>query len=206
MDVYKPNSHRFKEEEKKASAETPKRVEKVVSGNVVAKKKNGLTKFAEVFIADDLSSVGNYLLTDVVIPTAKKLFVDLITDGANRLFFGETRGRRSRTSGDYVTYSSFSSDRRDDRRPSGDPRPRSGFDYDTIGFETRGDAEAVLQQMDDMIETFKRVTVADFYDMIDMTAPFTSNKYGWINLSTAEVIRRRDGYYAIKLPKAMPIE
>lgn len=205
MDVYKPNSHRFKEEEQKAAAETPKRVEKVVSGAVVTKKKSGITKLADVFIAEDIGNVGSYILTDVIIPTAKKLFVDIITDGANRIFYGESSKRRSRTSGDYVSYSSFS-DRRDDRRPNSEPRPRNGFDYDTIGFETRGDAEAVLQQMDDMIDTFKRVTVADFYDMIDMTAPYTSNKYGWINLSTAEVIRRRDGYYAIKLPKAMPIE
>jgi hypothetical protein len=50
------------------------------------------------------------------------------------------------------------------------------------------------------------VTVADMYDMADSTAPYTSNRYGWTSLRTAEVKRVQGGYYIIDLPKAAPID
>jgi hypothetical protein len=43
------------------------------------------------------------------------------------------------------------------------------------------------------------------YDMADLTAPFTGNKYGWTDIRGASVERVYDGYI-IKLPRAMPIE
>ena len=41
--------------------------------------------------------------------------------------------------------------------------------------------------------------------MADLTSPYTSNKYGWTNIRSAEAVRVRDGYI-LKLPKAMPID
>ena len=82
------------------------------------------------------------------------------------------------------------------------------FDYDDISFDSRGDAELVLDQMRDLVDGdrgFGLVTVADMYDLAGLQAPFTARKYGWFNLRTAEVIRGRDGFY-IRLPKAMPID
>ena len=59
--------------------------------------------------------------------------------------------------------------------------------------------------MVDLIDTYGFVTVADMYDMAGLQAPYTSNKYGWTNIRTAETVRGRDGYM-LKLPKAMPID
>ena len=59
--------------------------------------------------------------------------------------------------------------------------------------------------MQDIIETYGFVTVADLYDMVDLTPPYTANKYGWTNLRNADVVRIRDGWI-VKLPKAMPID
>ena len=73
-------------------------------------------------------------------------------------------------------------------------------------FETRGEAEMVREQMLDIIERYGFVTVADVYDMADLTAPYTSNKYGWTNIRNAETMRLRDGGFVLKLPKAMPID
>ena len=52
----KPNSHKYKEEQKKKAAEGEKRVEKVVKGQVKTKKKGELSKFAEIFISEDIKS------------------------------------------------------------------------------------------------------------------------------------------------------
>ena len=67
-------------------------------------------------------------------------------------------------------------------------------------------SEMVREQMLDIIERYGFVTVADVYDMADLTAPYTSNKYGWTNIRNAETMRLRDGGFVLKLPKAMPID
>ena len=60
MDMdYKPNSHKYKEEMKE------KKVEKVVKGKVRRKKKSSMTKFADVFVAEDASNVVDYIWMDV---------------------------------------------------------------------------------------------------------------------------------------------
>ena len=59
--------------------------------------------------------------------------------------------------------------------------------------------------MYDVIEQYEVVSVSDLYDMADLVAPHTGNRYGWTDLRNAEVIRVRDGY-VIKLPRALPID
>ena len=63
----------------------------------------------------------------------------------------------------------------------------------------------IKDEMVEIIDQYGFVTVADMYDMADLPAPYTSSKYGWTNIRTAETIRGRDGY-VLKLPKAMPID
>ena len=60
--------------------------------------------------------------------------------------------------------------------------------------------------MKELIERYKVVTVADLYDLADIsTDNYMSNKRGWIDLRNAEVVRIRDGY-VIKLTKPMVID
>ena len=103
-----------------------------------------------------------------------------------------------------ITYRNYYDSPRNSMPSRNEPQ-RSRFDYDDIVFESRGEAELVREQMVDMIERYGFVTVADMYDMADLTSPYTSNKYGWTNIRSAEAVRVRDGYI-LKLPKAMPID
>lgn len=208
MQDFKPNSHRFKEEQqKKATALPEKKVEKVIKGKVKTKKKSEISKLSDVFISDDASNVKSYILMDVLVPTIKKAIVDIGTDALNMIFLGGTgRGSSSRGSNaHYVSYSRFS-EPRDRFSDSESRRPNTRFDYDNIVFETRADAEAVIEQMFDIIDRYGMVTVADLYDMVEMSHPFTSNDYGWTSLRNADVIRARGGGYVLKLPKALPID
>jgi hypothetical protein len=59
--------------------------------------------------------------------------------------------------------------------------------------------------MDDIIERYRMVSVADLFDLVGESCSFTDQKYGWTNLRNAEVVRVRDGYM-IKLPKALPFD
>lgn len=206
MQDYKPNSHRFKEEQQKKAAALPeKKVEKVIKGKVKTKKRSEISKLSDVFISDDASNVKSYILMDVLVPTIKKAIVDIGTDALNMIFLGGTgRGSKSNGSAHYVSYSRFS-EPRDRFSDSESRRPNTRFDYDNIIFETRADGKAVIEQMIDIIERYGMVTVADLYDMVEMSHPFTSNDYGWTSLRNADVIRARGGY-VLKLPKALAIE
>ena len=75
---------------------------------------------------------------------------------------------------------------------------------DDIILESRGEAEDVLERMDELIATYQLVSVADFYDLVGVSGNYTDNKYGWTDIRNASVIRVRDGYM-IKLPKALPL-
>ena len=200
---YKPNSYRSKAEQ----AETPedkKRVEKVVTGNVKTKKKNEISKFASIFVSEDIQNVKTYVFSDVLVPAIKKAISDVITNGIDMLLYGGT-GKGSRGSASSkVSYRSFY-DKRDDSRSVGRVSAGSRFDFDDLIFESRGDAEMVRDQLDEMIDRYGVATVADYYDAANITAPYTSNKYGWTNIRNAEVQRVRDGY-VLRLPRAMPID
>ena len=202
---YKPNSHRFKEEQKNAPTEERRRVEKVVSGTVKTKKKSEISKFADVFISEDIHNVKSYILMDVLVPAAKKAIRDIVTDGIEMILYGST-GRSGKSSGaSKVSYKSYyDRDRRDDDRRSDNSRTRTGYSYDDIVLESRGEAEEVLTRMDELIETYGTVSVADLYDLVGKTCNYTDNKYGWTNIRNAEPIRVRDGYL-LKLPKALPL-
>lgn len=202
MHEYQSNSYRSKEQaEEKTSNE--RKIEKVVSSKVKTKSNNA-RHLTNIFISEDAGNVKSYLFMDVFVPALKKLVSDVVRDGIDMLLYGKTGGDKSRKSGTYVSYSNYSNGRRDDRRDS-DSRVRTRFDYDDLIFESRGEAEAVRTQMEDVIERYGLVTVADMYDMADLTAPYTASKYGWTSIRTAEVTRVKDGYI-LKLPKAVPID
>ena len=198
---YKPNSHAYREAQKQ-STESKKKVEKVITGTAKVKKKNELQKFADIFITEDAKNVKSYVLSDVLVPAIKKAIVDIVTDGVNMIFYGGTR-RGSGSSASKVSYRSYY-DRKDDNRSYSDSRARAGFNYDEITLDSRAEAEEVLSQLSDLIDTYKVATVADLYDLVGITHNYTDNKYGWTNIRNADVQRVRDGYM-LKLPKPIPI-
>ena len=183
-----------------------KKVEKVVSGSVKVKKKNGVTKFADNFISEDIHNVKSYVITDVLIPSVKRAISEMVTNGIDMILYGSTGGRSKRSSADRVSYRNYY-DRRDDDRYRDRDRDRvrtSAYSFDDIVLDSRGEAEEVLARMDELIDQYGIVSVADLYDLVGVTGNYTDNKYGWTNIRNAEPIRVRDGYM-LRLPKALPI-
>lgn len=201
MQDYKPNSHRFKESQKE-SVKEKKKVNKVIQGKVKTKKKSEMRKAVDNFITEDVSNIKTYIVQDVIVPTIKDTIWNAITNSLEMVLFP---GGKKRSRGSKISYTNFyDRDRRDDRR-SVSSRSVSRFDYDDIIFESRGEADAVLVQMEEVIDCYDVVSVSDLYDMVGETAPHTANRYGWTNLRNAEPVRVRDGYI-LKLPKALPID
>ena len=75
---------------------------------------------------------------------------------------------------------------------------------DNILFDSRETAENVLEASKEIINKYGVVTVADMYDLAGLDAPYTGQKYGWVDLKEAKIIRVRSGYKLV-LPEIIPI-
>ena len=202
--VYTPNSHKYKEQQN-ASPTEEKKVTKVVNGPVKTKR-NDVRKLADIFISEDISNVKSYIFMDVLVPAIKKAIYDIVTNGIDMFLYGGSGKGRNNQPGSKVSYRNYYEQKNNvGYRASDNARQSNVFDYDDIVFNNRGEAEAALQQMKDIIARYGIVTVNDLYEMTPLSAPYTSQKYGWMDVSNVDIVRVRDGYI-LKLPRAVPID
>ena len=197
---YRPNSYRYKEG--KADPTPEKKVEKVVTGNVTVKKKSEIRKFADIFMAEDFSTVKQYLWEDVLLPLLRDGIMSIIENGSSMLIYGEP-GRKGKVSyGNKKPYSSYYSN---DRREPISVKPRIAHDYEEWSYKTSGDAAAVLSELEMLIAEYQFASIQDLYIASGVQCNnYTYSKYGWSDLRDAEVVSTRDGW-RIKLPKAEPL-
>jgi hypothetical protein len=196
MDEYKSNSFKKREDEPPAKV----KVMPVCNGTI--KKKTGFGKLVSTFFSEDIGDVKKYIIQDILVPSIKMTLVEIISGSAEMSLLG-SNGRFKK--GGYTPYASQYAK----SKTSSDTKPVSmnAFDYDTITVDNRGEAERVLDSMEEAIAEYGMVTVGDLYDLCNISRPgqSTDNKYGWKNLRNAKVIRHSNGYYSFDLPKALPI-
>lgn len=199
MEDYKSNSDKSRQEQ-----QSEKKVEAVITGKAKTRKKGEMQKFADVFIAEDANNVKSYILMEVIIPAVKKAISDIVTTGIDMILYGEAGRSRKNGAASKVSYRNYY-ERESGRTRAGSAGRRSSFDYDDVIFDTRGDAEAVLDAMNDIISQYGTVSVSDFYDLARVPNDnYTMNRYGWTNIGGATAVRVRDGYI-LKLPRAIPL-
>lgn len=208
--MYKPNSHKYKEEQKELAREQAKaeekRVSKIITGTAKAKQ-NKIRKFSDVFFAEDIHSIGDYLLNDVLIPATKRALYDVLEGGLSMSLFGGRGSGNRKSNVDRVSFRDYNSVSRDGGSRRYDARERTGLYYDDIVLDSRGECEAVLSAMGDIMDQYAGVVrVTDLYDLVGMTAPHTANKYGWTSLRAAKIVRETDGKYRIVMPQALQID
>lgn len=175
------------------------KVDKVITGEVIQKHKSGIQKVAETFLGGDIKDVGSYIINDVMIPAAKDMMYDMVSQGFQRLLFGESRQDRTRASRrDYTSYGAYYRGGARDDRPRTVARSRN--DFDDIILQTREEAEDVLGRMQDLAADYGKCSVADLYNLVGISSKYTDYDYGWTDLRGASISRTRDGYL-LNLPR-----
>lgn len=199
------NSHK----ERAAAAETTAErdpVERIVEGKVISRKAPWYKKVRRTMLADDIGNVGEYMFTDVFVPAAKNLIVDLISSGVERMLFGQARNRIRRPVGlglrDQVRYDRIRDDREPRRLMSREARAR--HDFNEIVLDNRTEAVEVVSAMVDRIARYGAVTVSDLYDLVGTTGSYADQRWGWTDLATADV-RQVAGGFLLDLPQPEPI-
>lgn len=197
MKQYQSNSDKERQE---ASRQSEKKVEAVVVGTAKTRKKGELQKFVNEFVPGNFSIIKSDILRNIIVPSLKKAVSDIVKVGIDMILYDGKQTQSSK-----VSYRNYY-DRDNDKVRAGSSINRfNNLDYDDILFETRGDAETVLDAMNDIISQYGIVTISDLYDLARVPNDnFTLNRYGWSSISGACAIRVRDGYI-LKLPRAIPI-
>lgn len=190
-----------------------KPVNKVISGEVIERKKGLGRKISETFMGVDAKAVGSHVVFDVILPQLKGMAVDAGTQAIERLILGDAAvGRRSSSSSSmtanrgrgssYTAYNRYSGN---NAPVNEEPAYVKSSDVREVIVDTRGDAQNVLDEMHRHLDQYQTVSVAEFYDLVGITGRFTDNQWGWTNLNAAGVSRVREGF-RIELPRPVSIK
>ena len=210
-DLAPNNSDKAAQGAKTEGKEKKKLAPLVSKGSVAKKKRTVADKFKDAFLGES-ENLGDYIMYDVLVPA----FRDTVSEmgfGIIERLFGNGRSSRSRGSvvrdrgRSYVSYNSSSRNDRDrgrDDRPDIDRRSRARHSFDNVVFTNKWEAEDVLAHLVDMILEYGEATVRSFYELSNIEADYTDDRYGWTNLRDAYVERTRNGY-VIVFPQTRPL-
>lgn len=188
-----------------------KKITPVVSSGTVRRKKSLRKQISETFVAGDAKMAVRYVIFDVLLPSAKDMIVEAVSQGAEKLILGDSRRRhplsppQSGPTG-YVSYNRIAMGGRStgpSRALSRQARARHNFDE--IVMNDRVEAEEVIDRLFDLVNRYETATVADLYELVGLTASHTDNKWGWTDLHGAGVSRIRGGYL-LDLPEPEVLE
>ena len=188
----------------------PKVIEKVVTGEVVQRKKPLGRRFREMITAREFKEAARYIMSDVLAPAAKNMLVDAVTKGAQRVVYGDTPQSRNRGYSDprmgRVQYNSPIDRHLSSRRLPADRTAysRDRKDIGEIVLPTKEDAAIVLERMVDIADQFDIVSVQDLYELLGLQSTHVDTKWGWSGLHDARITQVREGFL-IDLPAASPI-
>lgn len=203
------NSHRSKEPE----PVEPKVITRVTEGPVIRRKTPLGKRFASLFIAGDSDSVMKYVTMEVLLPGARDMVADAVTQYVERMIFGESRSTSRRTGfrpsntgvPGYVSYNRYSPGKPSNEAPRAgiSSKARATHNFDEIIIDSRPEAQEVIDRLSFYIDKYGQTTVADLYELVGETGSFTDQKWGWTNIRDADIQRVRDGYL-LRLP--VPID
>ena len=207
---FPPNS-----EASKRQVEAEKDITRVTSSEPVRRRRSLGKQFKEVFIAGDARSAVRFAVMDVVLPMARDLVFEAVSEGFQKLIFGESRRYRGVTrpqAGEYgyVAYNRYSSTSAPPSRLTSPQRAlsrqaRARHDFDEIVLDSRVEAEQVIDELFEVVSRYESASVADLYQLVGLATAHTDHKWGWTDLHGAGVSRVRGGFL-LDLPDPEPLD
>nr|DAP25661.1 MAG TPA: hypothetical protein [Caudoviricetes sp.] len=160
------------------------------------KRESTARKVVGEIIREDARTVGETVLWDVIIPTVKNLISDTVTRGIESMLYGGDSRPRSKTSySDYSGYSrpKGSRDRPSERHDRRSARPAEP-ERNEIIFDSRSDANDVIDRMSDLIDQYGQASLADLNALIGASSNFIDDNWGWTDMGSFNVRQVRDGF------------
>lgn len=189
---------------KKDVSQDTKKVDYTAPKGKVTLKKSKMNSLGKSVIQGSITDAIANAISDLIIPAGRDLLFNVVTSVSQTLIYGDSEQPSVSNGVNRIPYSSISNYNRMGRPTTHvqkvRQRPEDGFI-----FKTKSDADTALAHLRDACDSFGVVSVQALYEFCEQSAPYTANKYGWMNLDDARVERTRDGY-TIKLPRSMPLD
>ena len=221
MDDYKPNSDRFKNEQRTGPKPTgpvgpppeeKKKLKPVVSKTTKTKKSNSFMSNAKNIAVDFVLDKKDTMIKDVIIPGVLDCVSGIWHSLGDTIFGGGGYrggygGYRGSTPGSRVQYGKFFSGNQTQSQPMSN-KDRYDLDYDGIIIPDKQEAEELLTVMRAMIDQEGEVSVGEFFELAGIRTQnyVVANNYGWKNLRAAALIPRGREGWEIRLPRAHQLE
>ena len=209
MSEFPPNSFASNDEPDPAE----EKVVEQVTETVGKKRKKPLSKrFTGMFFSGDAKSAGRYVITDVLIPSAKDMIVEVAQGFVEKVVNGETRGRRRGSTppqagpAGYFNYNRYSMQQGGAQAPPNiSRRARETHNFDEIVLGSRAEAEMVIEQLFELISRWEQANVSDLYTLVGLPSTHVDKKWGWTDFRGSSVSKLRDGGYLLNLPDPRPL-
>lgn len=163
------------------------KVEKVISGKAI-KRKKPMSSRAVKFFSLDLKDIVQNIFEEVFIPSAKEMVSEAIDQAKNRVIFGAVRSAaRRRPNGSSVfgggnsrmRYDQMSSQRNSERPPPPHRPSRQSTVFEEIIVPTRMEAENVMEELWNFVNEYQAVSVRALYEMAELPFHDVDEEYGW---------------------------
>lgn len=184
-----------------------------ISGEVKVAKKPLGKKIKETFIKTDMTTMVQFVIYDLAVPAMINFFLDAMSKGSERLFYGDSGRRGGIGLGSRVTsyqtpitrgYPEPLERGLPSRREFRGPGARRSLTTDYV-LESREVAESVLEQMSEILNAYNAVSVADLNAILHQPSGHTDQKWGWISLGGSQIQQVREGFL-LDFPNPEPIQ
>ena len=202
-------------------SEEKKKLEPVIDGkNVVVKKKSKGQQAVESFLGEEVESVKEHIVQDLIIPSTKDalsgmcgsiidFFNDMFHDFINSIFFGSGNTPKTKASETYVSYQGYYSNKNKNHNNRKVSTVKERHDISELEYSYE-DAVRIRNELLDLDSKYPYITVAELFDLSNQTLDWVEykekEKFGWHDLSNLGKPRSRRGHWVLPLPRPVRIE
>lgn len=177
-------------------------------------------RLGNTFLAEDSTSVKSFVLREVIVPTIKDTFYQIVTGGLSMYLYGNTKAAPNRrqspstpNGGHYVSYGGISTgakpkqivtDSNSGRMTYRDWVFEDGPDENGNWVSGYTKAQNAEEKLISLLEQYNVVYVSDYYDAVGISAPVVARSWCWKDLSTARISKVYAGWI-LELPKPQPV-
>lgn len=184
----------------KANDESTREVKPVAKGTVA--ESNVATKAVHRFFGGSPRDAAEHVFDNIILPMLKDLLFDTISGGTARLVYGDQAPANVRrpSFGGNPSYNNggrnYGGYFNGDNRRTISSRERAHHDFSNIKFERRDDVEAILAELNSLIDRYGYARVSDFYDLASVSREWTDNSWGWRSMVGSRVRSVYGGFVA----------
>ena len=182
---------------------------------IPAQKKTHVDKLAEIFLPEDLDSIGNRIMKQVIMPKIMDSFSYILHASLDLMFGTNFSGVNKSAPASDSNVSTWQHTNYQNRNTAASqqavgtmqviPARQGVYDYATVQFQKPEDAQRVVSNMQSAINRNGYVTVGQYMEFSNAKPIKEDYNYGWTSLQGVYAIETDNRQYPYRLVLPNPI-